>query len=134
MTSKNVLWGTLISHIKEVINALQGISWHYNSEYQERLDGDDDNIDDIVNNRKSLGKPRENVSVPMWAPLTVFAGIPALKQYQAVAGTVGLLTGAQLMGSSLNQQRFSHNRWLHLTQHCIKHLFIRQTEFTLGKI
>lgn len=78
-----MLWGTLISDIKEVIeviNALQGISWHYNSEYQERLDGDDDNIDDTVNNRKTLGKSRKNVSVPMWAPLTVFAGIPGLKQ------------------------------------------------------
>lgn len=48
-----------------MINALQGISWHYNSEYQERLDGDDDNIDDTVNNRKTLGKSRKNVSVPM---------------------------------------------------------------------
>lgn len=72
--------GILISGIKKVINALQGISWHYSSEYQERLDGDDNIIDDIVNNPKTLGKPRKNVSVPLWAPLTVFAGIPALKQ------------------------------------------------------
>lgn len=90
-----MLWGTLISDIKEVINALQGISWHYNSECQERLDGNDDDIDGIVNNPKILGKSRKSVSVPIWASLT--AGIPALKQYQAAAGTVGLLTGAQLM-------------------------------------
>lgn len=97
VTSKNVLWGTLISDIKEVINPLQGISWHYNSECQERLDGNDDDIDGIVNNPKILGKSRKSVSVPIWASPTLFAGIPALKQYQAAAGTVGLLTRAQLM-------------------------------------
>lgn len=131
MTSKNVLEGTLISDTKKVINALQGISRRYNSECQERLDGNGDNIDITVNNPKTLGKSRKNVSVLI---LTPFTGIPALQQYQAVAGTVGLLTGAQLMGSSLNQQRLSHDRWHHLTQHCIKHLSIGQTELTLGKI
>lgn len=63
VTSKNVLGGALISDIKEVINALQGISWHYSSECQERLDGNDDNIDGIVNNPKTLGKSWKNVSM-----------------------------------------------------------------------
>lgn len=60
-----MLQETLIPGIKKVINALQGMSWHYDSECQERLDGNDDNIDDIVNNPKTLGKSRRNVSVPM---------------------------------------------------------------------
>lgn len=75
-----------------------------------RLEGRDDNIGGIANNPETLGKSRKNVSMPTWASLTLFAGGPALKQHQAFAGTVGLLTGAQLMESSLNQQCLSNNQ------------------------